>query len=232
MIPRVQKHLSYSFATGLALFIVCLICVSQWKSYAPHIHQAVPTSPYLTPWTVLSVGALGLALALIAAPVRNQLPIQLILSKALSALVFCFAAVFLLEYASGIHVPDLDIFFLPDLSGQRVTLYAARPTPHSATTSLLFASAMLIYHRQTMWQKRVFQIIVLAAILLPAITSIGYLLHWLFRAHRSPEPRVGLSFPAVVLYLTLGSGFLGVAFSSIFVKPVVAPSAKVVRRSV
>jgi len=232
MTPRIQKHLSYSFATGLALFVVCLIYFPQWRRYAPNIHQAVPTSPYLTPWTVLSVGALSLALALIAVPVRAQLPIQIILSKSLSALVFCFAAVFLLEYASGIRVPDLDIFFLPDLSGQRVTLYAARPTPHSATTSLLFASALLVFHRQTIWRKRAFQIGVLVALLLPTISLIGYLLERFFPQPRSSDPRIGLSFPAIVLYLALGSGFIGLAFSSIFVKPVVARPGKIFRRSV
>ena len=232
MMPRVQKNLSYSFATGLALFVVCLMYLPQWRHYAPSIHQAVPTSPYLTPWTVLSVGALGLALALFAAPVRAQLPIHIILSKSLSALVFCFAAVFLLEYASGIHVPDLDIFFLPDLSGQRATLYSARPTPHSATTSLLFASALLVFHRGTTWRKRAFQIGVLAALVLPTLSSIGYLLECFFPPPRTATPRIGLSFPAVILYLALGSGFLGLAFSSPFAKPAVARPVKIFRRSV
>src|SRR6202048_449092 len=118
--PQVPKRLSYSFATGLALFVVCLIYIPQWRHFAPSVHQAVPTTPYLTPWTVLSVGILSLALALIAAPVRTKHPIQIILSRTLAIVVFCFAAVFLLEYASGIRVPDLDIFFLPDSSGQRV----------------------------------------------------------------------------------------------------------------
>ena len=229
--PRVQKHLSYSFATGLALFVVCLIYFPQWRHYAPSIHQAVPTSPYLTPWTVLSVGVLSLALVIIAAPVRVQLPIQIILSKSLSALVFCFAAVFLLEYASGIRVPDLDIFFLPDLSGQRITPYSARPTPHSASTSLLFASALLVFHRETAWRKRAFQIAVLAALVLPTLSWAGYLLEYFFPPPRIPKPRVGLSFPAVILYLTLGSGFLGLAFSSARTKPAVARAANIFRRS-
>jgi hypothetical protein len=51
-----------------------------------------------------------------------------ILSKTLAALVFCFAAVFLLDYACGIRIPDLNVFFLPASTGQRLTLYAARPT--------------------------------------------------------------------------------------------------------
>jgi hypothetical protein len=232
MMPKVEKHLSYSFATGLALFVVCLIYVPQWRHYAPSIHQAGPTSPYLTPWTVLSVGTLSLAVALIAAPVRTHLPIQVILSKSLSALVFCFAAVFLLEYASGIRVPDLDIFFLPDLSGQRVTLYAARPTPHSATTSLLFASALLVFHRETTWRKRAFQIGVLAALILPTLSFTGYLLACFFPPSPTPVPRIGLSFPAIILYFALGSGFLGLAFSSLFLKPAVSRPAKVFRRSV
>src|ERR1700724_2328693 len=146
MMLQVSKRLSYSFAIGLALFVVCLIYIPQWRHFAPSVHQAVPTTPYLTPWTVLSVGILSLALALIAAPVRTKHPIQIILSRTLAIVVFCFAAVFLLEYASDIRVPDLDIFFLPDSSGQRVTLYAARPSPHSAVTSLLFGSALLLFH--------------------------------------------------------------------------------------
>jgi hypothetical protein len=119
---RQRSRPSYSFAIGFALFALCIVYIPQWRNYAPSVRQAVPTSPYLTPWTVVSVSALSLALALIAAPVRTQHPIQIILSKTLSALVFCFAAVFLLEYACGIRIPDLDVFFLPDSSGQRLTL--------------------------------------------------------------------------------------------------------------
>jgi hypothetical protein len=230
MMPQVQKRLSYSFAIGLALFVVCLIYIPQWGHYAPSVRQSAPTGPYLTPWTVVFVSALSLALALIAAPVRAQHPIQTILSKILAMAVFCLAAVFLLEYASGIRVPDLDIFFLPDSSGQRVNLYSARPTPHSATTSLLFASALLIFHPDSSWRKRAFQIGVLAALVLPTLACIGYLLEFLFPPHHSSPPKVGMSIPAVILYFSLGSGILGLTFASVLPKPAVARPAKVFRR--
>jgi len=170
-----------------------------------------------------------LVLALIAAPVRAQHPIQIILSKTLAAVVFCFAAVFLLEYACGIRVPDLDVFFLPDPSGQRATLYAARPTPQSATTSLLFASALLIYHADSSWRKRASQVGVLAALVLPALAIFSYILEFSFPSSHAP-PRTGLSLPAVVLYLTLGSGVLGLSFGSKVPKPAASRPAKIFRR--
>jgi hypothetical protein len=218
--PRAQKRLSYPFAIGSALFAVCLIYIPQWGRFAPSVHQSVPTSPYLTPWTVASVSALSLTLAVIAVPVRGPHPIQMILAKTLSAVVFCFAAVFLLEYASGIRVPFLDIFFLPDSSGQRTTLYSARPTPHSATTSLLFASALLFFHPDSRWRKRAFHAGVLAALVLPTFASIGYLLDFLFPPTQFASPRAGLSLPAVILYFTLGSGLLGLSSGSDVAKPV------------
>jgi hypothetical protein len=224
---QVQKRPSFSFAVGCALLVVCLIYIPQWARYAPSIHQSVPTAPYLTPWTVVSVSVLSLALALIAAPVRAKHPVQTILAKTLSAVVFCFASVFLLEYACGIRVPDLDIFFLPDASGQRVTLYAARPTPHSATTSLLFASALLIFQPNSSWRNRAFQICALAALVLPTIACVGYLVEF-FLPH-SP-PRFGLSLPAVVLYFMLGSGVLRLSFVSQVSKPVAARPVKGFRR--
>lgn len=227
--PRVPKRLSYSFIIGLALFVVCLIYFPQWRQYAPRVHP-VPTSPYLTPWTVVSVTALSLVLALIAAPVRAQHPIQIILSKTLAAVVFCFAAVFLLEYACGIRVPDLDVFFLPDSSGQRPTLYAARPTPQSATTSLLFASALLIFHADSSWRKRASQVGVLAALVLPALASFSYILEFSFPPSHAPAPRTGLSLPAVILYFTLGSGVLGLSFGSKVPKPAASRPAKIFRR--
>ena len=228
--PQVPKRLSYSFATGLALFVVCLIYIPQWRHYAPSVHQAVPTAPYLTPWTVVFVTILSLALTLIAAPVRTQHPIQIILSRTLATVVFCLAAVFLLEYASGIRVPDLDIFFLPDSSGQRVTLYAARPSPHSATTSLFFASALLLFHPDSTWRKRAFQITVLGALVLPMLSSFSYLVEFLFPPSQVASHRMGLSFPAVVLYFALGAGVLGLSFGSRVSKPAVARPAKVSRR--
>jgi hypothetical protein len=206
---QVQKRWPYSFIIGLALFVVCLAYFPQWKSYAPHIYGSVPTSPYLTPWTVVSVTTLSLALAIAAAPVRSQHPIQTIISKTLALLVFCFGAVFLLEYVCGIRVPDLDIFFLPDVSGQRVAQYSARPTPYSATTSLLFSAALLFLNRDSPWRMRAFLISALAALVLPTLGGISYLFNFAFPPPQTPLPRVGLSLPAVILYFTLGSGMLG-----------------------
>ena len=204
-----QKRWSYPFIIGLALSVVCLAYIPQWGSYAPHIGVSIPRSPYLTPWTVVSVTTLGLALACVAAPFRSWHPTQAIISKALAVIVLCFGAVFLLEYASGIRAPDLDIFFLPAISGQRVTQYSARPTPHSATTSLLFAVALLLLDRDSTWRMRAFLVSVLAALTLPALAAAGYLFEFIFPPAQPPPPRVGLSFPAVMLYFTLGSGFLG-----------------------
>jgi hypothetical protein len=205
---QVRKRWSYSFIIGLALFIVCLAYIPQWRSYAPRIHGSEPTSPYLTPWTVISVSTLSLALAFAAAPVRSQRPVQAIISKTLSLLVFCFAAVFLLEYASGIRVPDLDIFFLPDVSGQHVAQYSARPTPYSATTSLFFSAALLFFNRDETWRMRVFLFSVLAGIVLPTLGAIGYLFNFSFPPPQTPFPRIGLSLPAIILYFALGSGLL------------------------
>ena len=110
-----RRRWSFSFAIGLALCFVCLAYIPHWKSYAPRIEQSMPTSPYLTPWTVLSVSVLAFALAIIALPFRASSPIQTIVSKTLGVAVFCFATIFLLEYTSGIRAPDL-------LVGRRHTL--------------------------------------------------------------------------------------------------------------
>jgi len=209
MMSQVQKRWSFSFIIGLVLFVVCLAYIPHWKSYAPQIHGSIPTSPYLTPWTVLSVCTLSLALAFASAPFRSQRPIQIIVSKTLALLVFCFGAVFLLEYASGIRVPDLDIFFLPDVTGQRIGQYSARPTPYCATTSLLFSAAFLFFNRDATWRMKAFLFSVLAALVLPTLGAVCYLFNFAFPPPQTPLPRIGLSLPAVILYFTLGSGLLG-----------------------
>jgi len=228
MIARVPKRLNYSFLIGLALFVVCLIYLPQWRHYAPRTHQSVPTSPYLTPWTVLSVSVLSLALALIASPGRVRNPIRIILSTALSTVVFCFAAVFLLEYACGIRVPDLDLFFLPDSSGQRATLYAARPSPQSAITSLLIAVALIVYRADSSWRKKTYQVFILTALVLPALAGFSHLIGLFFPP--SAAHGIGLSFPAIVLYFTLGSGVLGLSFESKVAKPAVSGPIKTFKR--
>jgi hypothetical protein len=226
------KRWSYSFIIGIALFLVCLAYIPEWRSYAPHIGESIPHSPYLTPWTVVSVTTLGLALACVAAPFRSAHPIQNIISKALALVVLCFCAVFLLEYASGIRAPDLDIFFLPTISGHRVAQYAARPTPHSATTSLLLAVALLVLNRGSTWRMRAFLVSVLAALTLPTLAAVGYLFECIFPPAQPPAPRLGLSVPAVILYLTLGAGFLGLCRRPKNAKPALVRPHKAFSRRV
>jgi hypothetical protein len=203
-----RSKVSFSFTIAVGLFLVCLIYIPQWKHYAPAVHASGPVSPYLTPWTVLFVMTLSLALGLLCAPFRDQHPSLIILSKSLSAIVVCFSTVFLLEYATGIRFPDLDIFFLPDATGERVVLFAARPSPHSAFTSLCFAIALLLFRRDSIWRKRLFQLAVLVAFLLPTIAGVRYLSEF-FIARPGATQKIGLSLPAVMLYYLLGSGVVG-----------------------
>ncbi|HYY29758.1 MAG TPA: hypothetical protein VE860_17585 [Chthoniobacterales bacterium] len=202
-----RRRISFSFTIAVGLFLICLIYIPQWKHYAPTVHASGAVSPYLTPWTVISVMTLSFALGLLCAPFRDQHPALIILSKTLSIIVACFSVVFLLEYATGIRFPDLDIFFLPASTGERVVLYAARPTPNSAITSISFATALLLFRYDSVWRRRLFQLAVLVALLLPTLAGVHYLSE-LFFAHHATTQKVGLSFPAVMLYYLLGSGVL------------------------
>jgi len=198
-----RKRCCFSFTIGLALCLVCVAYIWHWQNYAPRIGESVPGSPYLTPWTALFVSILSLSLAIITVPLRLTSPVQVILSKALGVCVLCFGAVFLLEYLCGVRAPDLDLFFLPDTTGYRVALCSARPCAHSATTSMLFALAMLFYDRDARWQLRIFQLGTLAALVLPGLAALGYLVHqpsWL---------KGGLCIPTIILYFALGFGFFG-----------------------
>jgi hypothetical protein len=203
-----RTRFSFSFTIAVGLFLVCLIYIPQWKHFTPAVHASGPVSPYLSPWTVISVMTLSLALGVLCAPFRDQRPGLIILSKSLSAIVVCFSTVFLIEYATGIRFPDLDIFFLPDATGQRVVLYAARPSPHSAFTSLCFGIALLLFRHHSIWRKRLFQLTVLIALLLPTVAGVRYLFEFLLARHGATQ-KFGLSLPAVMLYYLLGSGVLG-----------------------
>jgi hypothetical protein len=149
-----------------------------------------------------------------AFPVRSDSPIRTIVSKTLGVAVLCLATVFLLEYINGIRSPDLDLFFLPDAVGHRAKLYSARPTPYSATTSLLFSLALLFYDYRVRWRMRVFQIGSLAALILPSLAAVGYIVQFFLAAETPAWLKSGLSIPAVILYFTLGSGFLGLSYRS------------------
>jgi len=205
-ISEFRKRCSLSFTIGLALCLVCLAYISQWQNYAPRTEASISGWPYLTPWTALSISLLSFSLAIITVPVRPTSPVQVIVSKALGICVFCLGAVFLLEYLCGVRVPDLDLFFLPDTTGYRVTPSSARPCPQSATTSMLFALAMLFYDRDARWQLRIFQLGTLAALVLPGLAALGYLVHqpsWL---------KGGLCIPTIILYFALGFGFFGLCY--------------------
>jgi hypothetical protein len=225
-----RKRWSFSFAIGLALFSVCMVYIPQWQTYAPRIEESMPNSPYLTPWTVLSVLVLSLSLAIIAFPARIASPLQTVVSKTLGVVVICFATIFLLEYISGIRMPDLDLFFLPDGIGHHVTLYSARPCSQSALTSLFFALALIFYDRNPRWRLRTFQIGILAALAFPSFAAVGYIARLFLAAQQPSWLVIGLSIPTVILYFTLGSGFFGLCFPPRQPRPTVARTGKDVRR--
>jgi hypothetical protein len=209
-----RRRWSFSFAIGLALCLVCLAYIPQWQSYAPRVEESMPSTPYLTPWTVIFVSILSLSLAIIAVPVRTASVVQTIISKTLGVCVLCLATIFLLEYISGIRAPDLDLFFLPDGIGHRVTLYSARPSFHSASTSLLFALALLFYDPDTKRRLRTFQIGTLVALALPSLAALGYIGQFFLAGNQPSWLKSGMSIPAVILYFSLGSGFLGLCLRS------------------
>ena len=227
---ELQKRWFLSFAIGLALSLVCLAYIPHWQSYAPRVGDSVPKSPYLTPWTVIFVSLLSLSLGTMAFPLRNGSAIRTIVSKTLSVAVLCLATVFLLEYACGIRAPDLDIFFLPDPIGHRVRLYSARPSPYSATTSLLFSLALLFYDHHVRWRIRTCQMGTLAALILPTVGAVGYIVQFFLAAQTPAWLKSGLSIPAIILYFTLGSGFLGLAHRSKESRLTVARPGKDIRR--
>jgi hypothetical protein len=228
-ISEIRKCCSFSFIIGLALCLVCMAYIPQWQNYAPHVEGSVQHAPYLTPWTVLSIAVLSLSLAIITFPARRVYPIQTIASKALGIVVLCFGTIFLLEYFSGIHMPDLDLFFLPDAHGHNDTFYAARPCAQSALTSLFFALALLFYDRNPRWRLRTFQIGILAALALPSFASLGYIAQFFFATRQPSWLAIGLSLPSVILYFTLGSGFLGLGFPPGQPRPTVARTGRISR---
>jgi len=213
MVP-LHSRISFSFGIALVLLIGCLIYIPQWKHYAPIVHQSEQIPTYSTPWTVLFVTSLSVALALLSSPVKRQYPVLAVISKVVCALVICSNVIFLLEYATGIRFPGLDIFFLPDATSERISLYAARPTPSSAVTSLFFSSAIVVFKSDLLWRKRVHQILLVAALVLPTISGVRYLGELFSARHTFGPPHVGLSLPAVLLYFLLGSGTLGLSFQS------------------
>jgi hypothetical protein len=224
-----RKRCSFSFTIGLALCLACLTYIWQWQNFAPRIEGSLKHAPYLTPWTVLSVAVLSLSLAIITFPVRRESPIQTIIAKTLGIVVLCFATIFLLEYFSGIHMPDLDVFLLPDAADHHDTLYAARPCAQSALTSLFFALALLFYDRNPRWRLRTFQIGILAALALPSFASLGYIAQFFFATWQPSWLVVGLSLPSVILYFTLAWGFLGLSFPPSQSRPTVARTGRISR---
>jgi hypothetical protein len=198
-----RKCCSFSFTIGLALCLVCLAYIPQWQNYASRAGEPGRWFPYLAPWTVLSVSILSLSLAITAIPVHPASPVQVIVSKALGVCVFCFATVFLLEYLSGIRVPDLDLFLPLNTTDHSAMLHCARPTPQSATTILLFALATLFYDHDTRWRLRMFQGGIVAALAIPGLAALGYI------ANQPSWPMNGLCIPVIILFIILGSGFFG-----------------------
>jgi len=89
---------------------------------------------------------------------------------------------------------------------------------------MLFALAMLFYDRDARWQLRIFQLGTLAALVLPGLAALGYLVHqpsWL---------KGGLCIPTIILYFALGFGFFGLCYRPKQVPTTVPPTGRDFRR--
>jgi hypothetical protein len=225
-----RRRSSYSFAIGLALSLICFLYLPHWKTYAPDLNESAPAAPYLNPWTVLFVAVLSLSLAINTIPLKTVLPLQPIFSKGLAVCVICVSTVFFLEYLSGIRVPDLNLFLLHDSSGQQLGLYSERPTPIMAATSLLFACSLLLYDPESIWCLHAFQFGTVSALVPPALAALAHAGRFFLAVRHNFWFTGSFSIPAIILYLSLGSGFFGLFHRPRLMPAVVAADRPVRRR--
>jgi hypothetical protein len=93
---------------------------------------------------------------------------------------------------------------------------------------LLFAVALIVYRADSSWRKKTYQGFMLAALVLPTLATFSHLFGLFFPP--SAPHGIGLSFPAIVLYFTFGSGVLGLSFESKVAKPAISGPIKTFKR--
>src|SRR5256885_249609 len=118
------------------------------------------------------------------------------------------------SFAIGLALCIVCLAYIPQWQNYAPRVGDSIPKPPYLTPWTVIFVALLFYDYRVRWRMRVFQIGSLAALILPSLAAVGYIAQFFLAAETPAWLKSGLSIPAVILYFTLGSGFLGLSYRS------------------
>jgi diguanylate cyclase (GGDEF)-like protein len=160
------------FCRAILLFVIAVAAVAWvgWTTGVDWLTRLYPTWPVMTPWTALSLAAVGAAaLAQSGQPSRGRVWVGRILAVA----VVVFGVLVLIEYATGRSL-GLDQVWFGDEVRMRQSSWPGRPSPQSALSlSLVAATVALI--RVDRGVRVLWPLCVAAGAIIPLVTVAAYL---------------------------------------------------------
>lgn len=174
-----------------------------WFFEAETVTTFIAGRPAMMPNSALSLLLLGLAAA-VALPAANEGGIRTILTSILELTVLAVASATVLEYVAGW---DLGIDQLL-ISSAGTSAHPGRPSPITAASLTLLASALLVPGRRTIRFAQLAEWLTLAAAFLSFVSIIGHV----FGAGQIYEmrgaPAIGVALPTAMALLMIAAGML------------------------
>jgi len=185
-------------AAAVVLAITGVVWVG-WATGTPALTRISPSWPPMTPWTVVWLAALAVAILVLSGSAR---PARMWVGRGLVAVVGVMAVVVLVEYASG-RAFGVDPFWFSDAVRSVQPSLPGRPGPQTASSTLLLSITVALNRDNRPWTRKVWAVSLAVGMVMPFVTILAYV----FGAVAAVEIAIatGMALLTAVALLLLGA---------------------------
>lgn len=191
-------------ALGLVLLFL-LVEWCAWQSEIRALHQPLPVTPMMAPWTVILIGLLTIAVLGLFRPERWAR----VLAKVLGILILAVVTAFGFESLAGYAPMLLGPFRFREAVLRAGWLHGGRPSAYVLATTASYAVAIISYGRKRRAGLWLPQVATISGFLCPMMALIGYAYQATALRANVMLPPAWMALPSAVGLLLVGLALFG-----------------------
>jgi diguanylate cyclase (GGDEF)-like protein len=175
-------------AAIVAVFVIAGLDWLGWATGIEELTRGIPSWPQMTPWTAVLLTLLGLAILLQWGRPSST---RVWGGRAVALMVGVMALAFLTEYVTHTSL-GIDRLWFSHAVGALQATWPGRPSPQTASTTLLLSTAIVLTRLDRGWTRVVWPLCLAAASAVPLVTATAYLFNVLALVGVTPSTGMGV----------------------------------------